>query len=456
MNTLDHGPGRIAGIPALPRFDHRCLENEMDAILSPVIIGLVVATIGCGALIGKSTRLGIILTSINALAANAYLFNRKFAAAQETDAICNISSTLNCDAVNNSAASEMFGVPITLFGVGFYAGLLLAAFLAKNDDARLYRVTALFSIVSVIYSAYLGYVALAMGAGCVFCIDIYAANGLLLWAGLKGLKETESKLLDELSGVASTTSFMVITVVFGMVVMAGATVWTTEQARLHGSLVVDTTRKPMPTSELKRLFHAAGGPVRLDGTEPVLGDADAPYLIVEWADYGCPHCARAAVELKRLVAENPKIQLRFKTFPLDGACNPALQPADGARCEAAKSAECGLAQGKFWEMQDLLFKNQGYFAPDELRHMAGQAGLSLTDFDACMQDPATTAAVVADAKAGEEAKVFGTPSLFLQGTHGSTFVQTEGIPGALRLIEAHANGEQMPEPPPWKAPPGMH
>jgi protein-disulfide isomerase/uncharacterized membrane protein len=428
----------------------------MDALLSPVIIGLLVATLVCGGLIANSTRLGIALTSVNALAANAYLFNRKFAAAQETDAICNISSTLNCDAVNSSAASEMFGVPITLFGAGFYAGLLLASLIAKDDDSRLYRVTALFSIVTVIYSAYLGYLALAMGAGCLFCIDIYAANLLLLWAGFKGLRETEARLGDELSGVFSSTPFMTITVAFGLIVMVGTGMWTTEQARLHGSLTVDTTRKPLPTSELKRLFHAPGGAVRLDGTEPVLGDPDAPYLIVEWADYGCPHCARAAVELKRLIAENPKIQLRFKTFPLDGNCNPALQPSDGLRCEAAKAAECGLAQGKFWEMQDLLFKNQGYFNPDELRHMAGQAGLDPAAFDTCMADPATMAAVSADAKAGDSAKVFGTPSLFLQGTHGSAFVQTEGIPAALRLIEAHANGEQMPEPPAWKPPPGMH
>ncbi|TNE88586.1 MAG: hypothetical protein EP330_14540 [Deltaproteobacteria bacterium] len=428
----------------------------MDAILNPVALGVLIGAVACGAVIFRSTRWGIVLTSLYALGANAYLFKRKFASAQETDAICNVSDTINCDVVNNSAASEMFGVPITLLGAGFFAGLLLAAFLAKDDDKKIFQATALFSILNVVYSAYLGLQAYQLGAVCLFCIAIYIANLLLLWGGLKGLKEAGGTLFEDLGKFFGSTAFMVITVVFGLVVLMGGTAWTTEQARLHSSLDVDPTRKPLPTEELERVFHAPGGPVRLDGTEPVYGDPDAPYMLVEWADYGCPHCARAAVELKRLLADNPQIQLRFKVFPLDGKCNPALQPGDGTRCDAAKAAECGHAQGKFWEMQELLFKNQGYFALDELRHMAGQAGLDLPTFDACMTDPATEAAVIADAKAGDDAKIFGTPTIFLQGTHGSSFVQPEGIPGALRLIEAHSAGANMPEPPPWKPPPGMH
>ena len=106
-------------------------------------------------------------------------------------------------------------------------------------------------------------------------------------------------------------------------------------------------------------------------------------------------------------------------------------------------------------MQELLFKNQGYFAPDELRHMAGQAGLDVNAWQTCMADPGTNEAVIADANAGDKARIFGTPALFLQGTHGSQFVEAEGITGALRLIEAHSAGMNLPEPPPWKPPPGM-
>ncbi|MCO4747440.1 MAG: thioredoxin domain-containing protein [Proteobacteria bacterium] len=414
------------------------------------------ALLACTAVTLRSARWGTLASATVALGANLYLFQRKFEAARDTEAICNVNDVINCDAVNSSAASEMFGVPITLLGAGFYAGLSVAAFLAKDDDDRFFQTSGLFALVNLLYSAYLGFVAAQIGAVCMLCISIYVANGLLLWAAIKGMGETGGHFSKSIGGVFGSTSFLAITLVFGGTVLAGGSAWQTEQARLHNSTELDTERPALPTAELERVFHAPGGTVRLDGTEPIYGDPDAPYMIVEWADYGCPHCARAAVELKRIVNENPQIQLRFKVYPLDGACNESLQPGDGTRCRAAKAAECGQRQGRFWEMQGLLFKNQGYFADDELRHMAKQAGLDVAAYDTCMEDPSADEGVKADADAGREAKIFGTPTLFLQGTHGSEFVQAEGIPGALRLIEAHSGGMTMPEPPPFRMPAGMH
>lgn len=442
----------LAGLALIAGF---ALQSS-GATGTPLAAFLLGGALACAAIIARSARWGTLATATYALGANLYLFQRKFEAARDTEAICNVSDVINCDAVNSSAASEMFGVPITLLGAGFYAGLSVAAFLAKDEnDKTFFQASGLFAIFNLAYSAYLAYVAAQIGAVCMLCISIYVANGLLLWAALKGLKQAGGTLGDSMGALFGSTTFLAIALVFGGTVLAGGSAWQTEQSRLHNSVELDPTRKALPTAELERVFHAPGGSIRLDGTEPIFGDPDAPYMIVEWADYGCPHCARAAVELKRLIGDNPQIQLRFKIFPLDGSCNPALSPSDGTRCRAAKSAECGQRQDRFWEMQGLLFKNQGYFADDELRHMAGQAGLDLGQFDACMSDPTADEAVLADAKAGEEAKVFGTPALFLQGTHGSEFVQAEGIPGVLRLIEAHSSGMTMPEPPPWRKPPGM-
>lgn len=392
----------------------------------------------CGLAILHSTRLGVLLTAIGCFASNAYLLSRKWAD-HAAPSFCSLSEKVNCDVVNASDYSELFGIPITLLGAGFYAGLALAALGNTKTSPRFHQVNTLFATVALAYSAYLGLASLSMGVLCPLCISIYAGNLLLFLAGLKGLREADVQLFEDLGAALGSRSFLLVSGVFLVVVLGGTVSWTGGEQR----------------NTLAELYAEPLGDVALDGTEPVLGDPDAPYLVLEFADFGCPHCATASRDFKYMVEENPDVQVRFRVFPLSGACNPALEGESGIeRCVAAMAAECAHQQGRFWPMAELMFANQSHLAGPDLEFMAEQVNLDMAAWETCMQDDATLRAVVEDATAGAVAGVHGTPALFLRGTHAGQFVLVTWTPAdLLKLVKAHRSGATLPPPGP---PPPMN
>jgi protein-disulfide isomerase len=401
-----------------------------------LVAGVTAALLTCAAVIARSPARGALLTSIVCFASNAYLFSRKWESAKDTDALCNINQVLNCDVVNSSAYSEMFGVPITLFGAAFYAGLAVASL--APADRRLYLVTTAFAGLSLGYSLFLGWVSVQIGAVCVLCISIYVGNVLLLWAGIAGLQSTKGSPQPAPTTLLASGPLPVLAAVFVVVVALGGFSWRQQRAAAGPTADLDA-------ASLAAYYESPKGPVRLDGTEPILGDPRAPYQVVEWADFGCPHCAHAAKELKALVSEHPDIQLRFRVFPLSSQCNPAMEGDQGAdRCLAAAAAECALRQERFWEMSTALFENQGYHAPEDLKFMAQEVGLDVPSWEQCMHDPKVLQGILSDAKAGEEAGITGTPSLFVKGITGEGYVLVNGTASTLdALVGAHRSGTRL-------------
>jgi protein-disulfide isomerase len=83
----------------------------------------------------------------------------------------------------------------------------------------------------------------------------------------------------------------------------------------------------------------------------LLGPATAPVTLVEYGDYECPHCGQAHPVVKHLLALlGRRVRFVFRHCPLTMA-HPHAQPA-------AEAAEGAGAQGKFWEMHELLFGHQ--------------------------------------------------------------------------------------------------
>src|SRR3989475_4200508 len=99
-----------------------------------------------------------------------------------------------------------------------------------------------------------------------------------------------------------------------------------------------------------------------------LGTADAPVTLVEYGDFECPFCGRAYPELKRVLRRlKGKIRFVFRHFPLT-AEHPHAQ-------HAAEVAEAAAAQGKFWEMHDLLYQRQAGVGDEALVRYARELGL---------------------------------------------------------------------------------
>jgi hypothetical protein len=85
---------------------------------------------------------------------------------------------------------------------------------------------------------------------------------------------------------------------------------------------------------------------------PVRGPANAPVMLVEYADYECPYCQILQPQLAKLQAEySEKLALVYKDMPL---------PTHSNAQKAAEAAHCAGAQGKYWEYHDLLFASKEF------------------------------------------------------------------------------------------------
>lgn len=396
----------------------------------------------CAQIVLVDTRKGVLATSILAAIANGYLLYSKFASTGFS--ACNIDDYWDCSKVNALPESELFGVPVTLLGLGFYVGLGLASLGGKDRTPRFDQINGLFAIGSLLFSAWLGFVAFQAKAGCIMCLTIYACNVLLMWAALKGLAENKRSMFEGIDKVFGASSLWVITATFALFTLVGTSAWRSQKE----ATAIPAPGAKIDISTLRTYYKQPDGTIQLDGTEPRLGKRDASIKVVEFADYGCPHCAQASPMLKQIVQDNAEVQLLFKAFPLSGACNPALEGEEGVeRCKCAMAAECAGNQGRYFEMSATLFKNIGYNSDDELAFMAKDVGLDFEQWVTCMQDAATIEAVLDDARAGMAARVQGTPSLFVEGLVEGQWVEiTQGPPALLALVEAKRKGAVLPSP----------
>lgn len=141
------------------------------------------------------------------------------------------------------------------------------------------------------------------------------------------------------------------------------------------------------------------------GEAPGFGPKDAKITIVEYSDFECPFCGRAAdVMIKVKEKYGTKVRFVFRQFPLQMHANANL---------AAQASLAAHAQGKFWPFHDLLFQNQRDLERPSLEKFAQKAGLDMTKFKKALDDRTYEEAVQADLKLGSEAHVSGTPSVFI-------------------------------------------
>ncbi len=138
---------------------------------------------------------------------------------------------------------------------------------------------------------------------------------------------------------------------------------------------------------------------------PLRGSPMAPVTIYEFSDFQCPHCRMAAPFLKKLVDDsNGKVKLVFKQYPLPG--HPKAR-------EAAKAALAADRQGKFWEMHDLIFKNQAKLEMVNFESYAKELGLDLERFRADVKSKEVEAKIEADRAEGKRIGVDSTPSIYV-------------------------------------------
>lgn len=149
----------------------------------------------------------------------------------------------------------------------------------------------------------------------------------------------------------------------------------------------------------------------------VRGALDAPLVIV-YADFECPWCAGL-----HLALGSPAVRQVFRHFPVR-ASHPRAWPA-------ACAAEAAGLQGRFWEMHDLLFADQGRLEDPHLWDRAERLSLDLERFDADRRSDLVAERVRSEFRSGVRAGVVTTPTAFALG---ETFQGRGSISGLQRLF----------------------
>jgi protein-disulfide isomerase len=139
----------------------------------------------------------------------------------------------------------------------------------------------------------------------------------------------------------------------------------------------------------------------LASDDHVRGPADAP-LVVEYADFECHFCLLAHARLDPL-----PLRRAFRHFPVR-----SKHPRAWATAAAAEAAG---RQGRFWEMHDSLYADQGRLEDPHLWARAEQLGLDVERFDADRRSEEVLARVKRDFDSGIRAGVATTPTLFVAG-----------------------------------------
>ena len=143
-------------------------------------------------------------------------------------------------------------------------------------------------------------------------------------------------------------------------------------------------------------------------TDHSQGPEHARVVVVEYGDFECPSCKVAATTPSLLMERYPnKVRFIFRHFPMEEAHPHALL--------AAEAAEAVGAQGKFFQMYDVLFRNQAHLKAGDLHRYASELGVDMARYTAEMDDHIYLQRVRENIAGGRLSHIRSTPAFFING-----------------------------------------
>jgi Na+/H+ antiporter NhaA len=138
------------------------------------------------------------------------------------------------------------------------------------------------------------------------------------------------------------------------------------------------------------------------------GAVDAPVTLVEYGDFQCPYCAAAAPLIAKLLDHfGDELRYVWRHLPLTDV-HPAAQVA-------AEAAEAASAQGRFWELHDLLLGDEGTLAISDIYRHASSLELDIAQFSDDLNHRRHARRVAEDVQSADASGVSGTPTFFING-----------------------------------------
>lgn len=331
---------------------------------------------------------------------------------------CNINDFIDCDGVARTVESQFFGVPLAYWGLflySFIAMLMCVDFLKKIPFLKFlevfknkYHYIASLGLISFIISMALLCVSLTgIHKLCIMCAVTYVLNlfiGLVAAHGIKGhfwgaIKQSFADFRDALKPLPYKIAFIIV-----MLCACGFLTWTYGSAKFSPALKFQR--------DYGEFVNAKTNKYAVKGN--ILGSKYKNAVVLEvYSDYKCPICSSANIMVHKLAKDFKNLRIEHHNLPLDTECNKYLKsPFHINSCVLARYGEAAKNQGKFWEVESLLFEK----APSSEQRtieILETSGLGL-DMNKLQQDAHSAEvekAIQADIEYAASRGMLGTPSL---------------------------------------------
>jgi len=195
--------------------------------------------------------------------------------------------------------------------------------------------------------------------------------------------------------------------------------------RQHPEVIIDAIKAYQARQDADQKAAAQKNIVLLkddifkDPTSPVGGNPQGDVAIAEFFDYRCPYCKAVAPDLDKALAQDGKVKLVYKEFPILGPVSVT----------ASKAALAAQMQGKYVPFHQKLISYKGNLDDATIYKLAEDVGLDLTKLKADMTKPEIQAIIDKNTKLADKLNVQGTPGFI---------VGQELIPGAAAVDELTA------------------
>jgi uncharacterized membrane protein len=331
---------------------------------------------------------------------------------------CDVNATVSCTEAYLSPYGSLFGIPVALLGMIFFAAVLAlvaaggrAAPPARESIPGYVFALSTIGLAFVLYMAWASF--FVLGAFCILCVITYVAViALFIVSG-----GATTFPMTTLPGRAARDSRTLFTSPVGLVVLLLLVAGGGSMIGLfprEAALAQAPMQDLPPLGEQERQQLTAWWDVQ---PQVDLGvEATAPVVIVKFSDYMCPGCRIAHEAYKGLIDKYTAaghVEHVLKHYPLEPECNPHVPTGTHfSSCEAAAAEVMARAHGKADAMNDWLFANQAGLSPATVKRGAREVA-GIEDFDG--QYAEALKVVRADADLGAKVEVRATPTLFING-----------------------------------------
>jgi len=325
------------------------------------------------------------------------------------ESFCAISRSINCDTVSQSPYSIFIGVPVPVWGIIGYSFFLLFLPFAWSREAqkrKMWSILLFISLAFSIYSVILAYIStFYIHSYCMMCIVSFGINFLLLYytwlvrkrfdksGTIKGLMLDIGFLWEKKK--KTIPIFLSTLCIITFLLISFPSYWQFSPPVLSKSIPSGITE---------------------DGY-PWIGAENPELEITEFTDYLCFQCKKMHFFLRKLVEKNSdKIRLIHRHFPMDHKYNPIVnEPFHVGSGKMALLAEYAQTQGKFWEMNDILFDIEGSTKYINIKKLAKKIGLDYRALSYSIKNRIIRYKVKHDIAIGMKLGINGTPGYVIDG-----------------------------------------